>query len=447
MSIANRFISVLVRALPIPFLIVAGTPEALALPSFARQTGEACESCHVGAYGPQLTPHGMKFKMGGYVDSDGKGGHVPLSAMLLGTTTSLKTDMPEGDVTEHFSSNDNAVLQEASVFLAGKMSDHLGAFAQATYSDVSRKVELDNVDVRYASETTLLGQEGTFGVSLNNNPGFQDAFNTLPGFRFPYASPDLTLSPSAAPLLDGMLGGTVYGISAYTYLNNGVYAELGGYRTLSNSFLKHVNLAADQEVSGVAPYWRLAYFKDMHSQAFSAGLFGMSADLRAYGVGGPSDKYTDVGVDGHYQYLGNRKHIFSVNGAYIHETRKQDALFEAGEVENADSHLDQFNIAGSYYYDKSYGVTARYFTTSGSSDSIVYASNSTTKPDSDGWTLQADWSPFGKEGSWQAPWANLRVGLQYTMYNKFEGARTNYDGTGRNASDNNTTMGFVWTSF
>jgi hypothetical protein len=447
MSTANRRISVLVHALTIPVLIAAGTSEALALPSFARQTGEACESCHVGAYGPQLTPHGMKFKMGGYVDSDGKAGHVPLSAMLIATASRLKTDMPEADVPAHFSSNDNAVIEEVSVFLAGKMTDHLGAFTQATYSGVSRKLGLDNVDVRYAGETALLGQEGTFGVSLNNNPSFQDAFNTLPGFRFPYVSTELTLAPSAAPLLDGMLTGTVYGVSAYSYLNNGLYVEIGGYRSFSEDFLKHVNVGSGQKISGVAPYGRLAYFKDMRSEAFSAGVFGMSANLRDYGVSGPSDKYTDVGVDAHYQYLGTRKHVFSVNGAYIHETRKQDALFEAGEAENVDSHLDQFNIAGSYYFDKTYGVTARYFNTSGSSDSIVYASNSTNKPDSDGWTLQADWTPFGKEASWAAPWANLRVGVQYTMYNKFDGARNDYNGTGRNASDNNTTMAFVWTSF
>ena len=53
--------------------------------------------------------------------------------------------------------------------------------------------------------------------------------------------------------------------------------------------------------------------------------------------------------------------------------------------------------------------------------------------------LQADWTPFGKEESWNAPWANLRVGLQYTMYNKFEGDSSN-------ASDYNTLMAFIWAS-
>ena len=60
---------------------------AHAVPSFARQTGAECAACHVGGYGPQLTPYGIRFKLGGYTDSDGKGGKVPLSAMLIGSVT------------------------------------------------------------------------------------------------------------------------------------------------------------------------------------------------------------------------------------------------------------------------------------------------------------------------------------------------------------------------
>ncbi len=61
-----------------------------------------------------------------------------------------------------------------------------------------------------------------------------------------------------------------------------------------------------------------------------------------------------------------------------------------------------------------------------------------------GTVFQADYTPFGKEDSWPRPFANLRVGPQYTVYTKYDGATTNYDGTGRNASDNNTLYLFVW---
>ena len=39
---------------------------AVALPSFAQQTGQPCVTCHVGAFGPQLTPFGRALKLGGY---------------------------------------------------------------------------------------------------------------------------------------------------------------------------------------------------------------------------------------------------------------------------------------------------------------------------------------------------------------------------------------------
>jgi hypothetical protein len=64
----------------------------------------------------------------------------------------------------------------------------------------------------------------------------------------------------------------------------------------------------------------------------------------------------------------------------------------------------------------------------------------------DSYMLQADWTPFGKNDSWGAPFANLRLGAQYTMFTKYNGATTNYDGNGRNASDNNTLYLFAWMS-
>jgi hypothetical protein len=41
---------------------------------------------------------------------------------------------------------------------------------------------------------------------------------------------------------------------------------------------------------------------------------------------------------------------------------------------------------------------------------------------------------------------NLRAGMQYTIYTKFDGAGTNYDGLGRNASDNDMLRIFLWTA-
>ena len=50
-------------------------------------------------------------------------------------------------------------------------------------------------------------------------------------------------------------------------------------------------------------------------------------------VSGPTNNYDDFGIDAWYQFLGTRKHIFSVYTAYIHEHQKLNASFDAGDAE------------------------------------------------------------------------------------------------------------------
>lgn len=59
------------------------------------------------------------------------------------------------------------------------------------------------------------------------------------------------------------------------------------------------------------------------------------------------------------------------------------------------------------------------------------------KPDSKGWIAELDWVPY----------ENTKFALQYTMYNKFNGGDTNYDGMGRDAKDNNTLYLLSWINF
>jgi hypothetical protein len=406
---------------------------AHALPSYARQTGQDCVACHVGAFGPQLTPYGIRFKLGGYSESDGKDGHIPLSAMLRGSWTHTSKD--QADPPPHYSANDNGTLDEASIFLAGKLADNLGAFVQSTYSGVDRVWSLDNTDIRYARTLTLGGKDTTLGVSLNNNPGVQDPFNTLPAWGFPYASSDLAPTPAAAPLINGGLGGSVVGLSAYGFWNDSVYAEFGAYNTLSASTLNRIGIDDGAVLSSPATYWRLGFFNDMRKQNWWVGLFGLNASLQPDRTGGSSNKYNDIGVDASYQFLGTGQHVGTVNARYTHEHQTRNASVDSGEADNLKGSLNEFQFNASYYYDQSWGMTGGYFSTNGSSDPTLYASSGS--PDSSGYTLQADWTPFGKETSWGAPWANVRLGLQYTMYNKF-------DGTSDHAGDNDTTYLFAW---
>ncbi len=410
--------------------------DAQAVPSFARQTGQECAACHVGAFGPQLTPYGMNFKMRGYTDTSSKDWLLPLSGMVVANLTHTSKD--QDPAPEHFRSNNNAVLQEVSLFMAGKIAPNLGAFVQGTYSGLDHFSSLDQADIRLARDFTLGGHAVTAGLSLNNNPTITSPTNTFGAWRFPYTAADIAPSPSYTTMLDDMLGQQVIGLNAYALIDRNWYAELGGYRSLSKGFLEKVNDLEDpadyNKLDKTSPYWRLGYMKDLGNQFYSVGLFGMSADIRPDGFS-VHDKYRDLGVDASYQFLGDRTNIYTLNGSYTHETRNI-----VSSDPSAKGHLNRLDLNASYHYKNTYGLTAGLFDVRGNTNTDLWTDGFNGSPNSNGYLLQADWTPLGKEDSWMAPWANLRLGLQYTYYNKF-------DGTSDGAHDNNTLSLFAWTAF
>lgn len=442
------------RRLAAAAAVVAGlaalaTPAA-AVPSFSRQTGQECAACHIGAYGPNLTPYGIRFKLNGYTEATADAKFMPFSGMVVGTFTHTAKGQPQDSADRDFKDNDNAVMQEASLFLAGKLTDHVGAFVQGTYSGVDKRASLDNADIRATTNVNFAGYDILMGLSANNNPTLSDPFNTLGAWRFPFISSDLAPGPDHAPMLAGGLEQRVWGASAYAFINDSFYVEAGAYAAGPRHVLEKLNdldkADLGQNVVGLAPYGRLAYMKDMKTQAFTVGIVGFAPQVRSYDATGAKDRYTDLGVDASYTWLGNRQHIFTLAGSYVREWQSLGETWDGGAGADSKSQtLDELSLTASYTYDKTWGLSARAFSITGSSDATLYAG--TGKPDTTGVTFQADWTPFGKETSWAAPNANLRLGLQYTLYGQFDGARTNYDGNGRNASDNNTLMAFAAVSF
>jgi len=429
-------------------LALSASPITSALPSFAQQTEQPCSMCHVGGFGPQLTPFGRAFKLGGYTLGSPDTHALPLAAMLVASYTQTKADQPN-DAGPHHGPNDNFSLQEASLFYAGRITEHLGAFAQATYSDIDRHLRLDNVDVRYAQTVKLGDKPVIFGATVNNNPTVQDAWNTVPAWRFPYMASGLVPTVAAAPLIEGGLEHQVIGLSGYALYDNQWYAELGGYRSLSHGFLSKVDVEdIAGSISGIAPYWRFAYTHEKGELSWSLGTFGLDARLHPGRMPGPTDKFRDTGADASLQYA-HGPHTITLNGTYTHEHQNRAASFASGTAVNPTGRLNSTALNSSYYYNGHYGLTLARFDLRGSRDEGLFApapaSGSVTgKPNSSGTTLQADWTPFGAKDSWQAPWANVRFGLQYTMYDKFNGAARNYDGFGRNARDNDTLFLFMW---
>ncbi len=429
-------------------------PAAHAVPSFARQTHQPCASCHIGGFGPQLTPFGRQFKLMGYTLHVGTDTKVPLSMMLVEsfTHTAKAQSSPPAN---GFGTNDNTELQQASVFLAGRIMDHLGVLAQATYSQNGGLLGWDNADVRYARSFTVGGKSLIWGMSLNNNPTVSDAFNTAPAWQYPYMAPDLAPGAPAAPILMGGLGQAVVGLTTYMQYNNGLYAEVGGYRSLSPGFLNDVNADYAGRISGLAPYGRIAYTWNLAEGNVELGAFGFHAAIAPPGTdilgnvvatSGPTDKYTDFGVDASYQFIDGGKNMVTVNGLYLDERQRLDATYAGGTgSSNLHDSLQALNLNVSYWYQNTWGATLAGFANNGSSDLVLYGNNGS--PNTQGGMVELNWNPFGKADSWKQPYANVRFGLQYTWYTKFSGLVRNIDGAGRNASDNNTLYLYTWVAF
>ncbi|HEY8084338.1 MAG TPA: hypothetical protein VIE69_01895, partial [Methylophilaceae bacterium] len=90
--------------------ILIKLPTASAVPSFARQTGQPCATCHTAF--PELTPFGRRFKLGGYTMGGGLTFEEapPLAAMLVPsfTHTARNQDAPPVSGTH---TNNNTVMQ------------------------------------------------------------------------------------------------------------------------------------------------------------------------------------------------------------------------------------------------------------------------------------------------------------------------------------------------
>lgn len=492
-----------VRAAVIAFSVAIGgltlsvTPqEANALPSFARQTGQPCGACHTDF--PQLTPYGRSFKLGGYTQGGGEKSEAykrtfggsnwipPISTMFVTSFTktqgSLPTNNVDGDITGNFNSNNNLMVQQVSLFYGGKIYEDLGAFVQATYSGPNRTIGWDNADFRYTKNFNVAGTSVLLGVNANNSPTVQDPWNTVPSWWFPYMSQGLFTTPPQSTRIEGSWNGRVASVGGYAWINNLIYVELSGYSSLPRSTQRSVGMAyqstcnpAEPSCTGpladtlnkVAPYWRLAVEPKWGNHSLMVGTFGMISDLTPQGITTfGTDRYTDLGFDSQYQYIID-KHSLTVKGTFIYEKQQRNASanpnyvdpFGAGPAaDNVTDTLHTLRASATYVYgnDDRIALTGSYFSTYGSSDATLNGTDPTTgaprTPNTNGWTAELAYMPWGMGQPKFWPWYNAKFGIQYTAYNKFNGG-SNYTYTipsggtvVRNASDNNTLFLYAWFS-
>jgi hypothetical protein len=447
--------------------------QAQAVPSFMRQTGLECNSCHT--VFPELTPVGRNFKLNGYTAS--KHGDKsyewppPVSGMLQLSFTHQYKSVPPNiamgfDIQGASKANDNiGAPQAVSLFYAGRIySSHLGGFIQGTYDGINNKFFLDNTDVRLTGKTSLFNKDLVLGLSVNNNPTVTDVLNTTPAFRFPSAGSATALSPNAGLQIEG-LGGQVGGFGGYFYWNNLLYGEVAVYRTARQGFLQFLGAGTvtDPMIQDVAPYWRVFLQHQWGKNSLAVGTYGVvtrnlspspKVDVNGNALPnlidtrGPIDRFTDIGFDAQYQFIG-KKHIVTAQTTYIHEDQGLNDTFSQGGSIGSHAWLDTYRVNLNYYYRTNnwgtVGGTLCYFNYWGTPGFISPNpgdGSRTGKPNSDGFILEFDYVPW---------WKYTKFTIQYTFYNRFNGSINKYDFnpgdsplSRRNASDNNTLYILIW---
>ena len=461
-----------------------------ALPSFARQTGQPCGTCHTDY--PGLTPYGRLFKLNGYTTGGGRFKTTPfssgrdstkalsdyakkdLNATIAGKTKDGAADTSnvwvppiaamavfgythtqapqDADSVAPYRTNDNLTMPQLSLFWGGAITEHVGMFSQWTY-DGRSAWGWDNQDIRYSNTAKLGSMDVIYGVSADNNPTMGDPWNTVPAWGFPYmdAGDPIMPGPAASTLIDGGLGQAVAGAGAYGYFDNLVYLQLSGYRSVNPDALGRLGAgpAGVGAIDGVAPYWRVAVEPHWGRHWLEFGTFGMSArvhpwtDTTIYTQSDLTDRYTDVAFDTQYQYQGDN-YWFTLRGSYIHEYQALDATYNDPNIlgaANPSNTLNTFKLYGSVAYgnDNRIVLSGQYFDTRGSEDTGLYADNPGCgcSPNSNGYVAEISYIPFINSNSPVWPWANARIGLQYTYFNKL-------DGTTEGAHDNNTLFLYAW---
>lgn len=236
---------------------------------------------------------------------------VPLSVMAV--ASAAKSSNLTSDAA--FAKDAVALFQTGSVFVAGKVTDNVGVFAQVTYNNYDSqnpdsgrwqgKWASDNFDLRYADRFIDTTQDLIFGLGLNNNPSLADPWNTAPAWiqyvptRFGVTGPDAT------PIIS-QLGTQVAGVSAYAFWNKTLYAEMAGYQTANGawSFLSQGTANQDQtKLRGVNPYLRFALSHDWGPHSAMVGMLAMNANIYPDNLNptGPLTSYRDRGLDAQYQ--------------------------------------------------------------------------------------------------------------------------------------------------
>jgi hypothetical protein len=444
---------------------------AEALPSFSGQTGAPCAACHLGGFGPLLTPFGIQFKVNGYTMGGGTGpwAHEPFNLQLSPSFTNLGADRPTAPA--GFGTN-NFVTPGCASFLiaAGRTFDNgtwgVGGIGKMwinltplTTTHGTVKPSEAPSDFKFTKPITLKnGQPLVLGFDVNNKATEGDPWdNALYGYSYPLSFlGSNAVSNNAGPIVSS-LGTSNYGTSVYAFWNNSFYAQIGIIDTMSSDWISALGKTPPPSIgfiNGSAPYYRVAWQHMWGNNYLEVGALYLDAPVtRIPGIANPAaqNEFTDYGLDATYNRTFGQNTL-TVFANILHEDQNRAASFASGRSTYPTDYLNQFRIAAVYDWNTRYEAIVAYNAIFGSADPALYPATAVTgsaahSPDTQVVICEVNWTPNGSNTGPGFPWWNVRVGLQYRYYLEFNGGTTNYDGHGRNAADNNELLLYTMFSF
>ena len=449
-------------ALGLLSLAVFAPKSSFAIPSFARQTGLACDVCHT--VFPHLTPFGREFKLHGYTydysalikmvrDAAKKraaeeGGmpdlvinKIPMVSVRIAGVWANQDGgsvVPHGQITDGqnvfsqpagYPTNDTFnLVKDDSLYIAGEITPHLGAWVEiGGWNDNGNAATLAGYDaILNGGDHTVDNKNFTYGLSFENVVGFDDVGQAGPGnWGVPLMNPLSTHNT----LFDPFNGTPIEGVEAYAMLgdftNGGIYGNIGLYAPSTGNDegtppaptvgriaggsgynwegAKHVDTYVNVE------YW-LPGFKNIYSMIGAFGYFGQEKMENASSVQ-YSDNVNDYGLEAQAQYIGGKNLV-----EFFGEVQKQhDSEFYGTDQWTGISYstngtsVNRTGIAlkADYYYKRTYGVYIKY----------MYANSSQVQ--------DLDYSGYIVGVSWY-PWQNVNVRVEHMMWSKYHPGQAYY---------------------
>ena len=380
---------------------------AQALPSFARQTGQPCGTCHTDY--PALTPFGRRFKLLGYTTGGGQFRTTPFSSndarnvqaeynKLRGYAETVKVPpQPLVDANSRdwvppismmaivgftHTQADHAVAARTlsiptttscyspfSVFWGGAITSNIGAFAQVTYNapgpvarppgnhqSVPAHLDLGQhrCALREHRQYRPARYRSTASPPTTIRP-FRISGTRRPAWSIPLCGIDACADARApATMIEGAFAAHVGGVGAYTMINDMLYLEVTGYKTLRFSAAEcpgHRSVWSARPARrrrallarGARAALGSAHAYDRHLRHVSPRSIRGSISRLRLGTTGTiplADKFTDIGFDSQYQYQGDNFWV-TLRANYIREFQRLDASFATMAVVQSDQSAQQ----------------------------------------------------------------------------------------------------------